>query len=1541
MSHPSRPRTLSPAERRRRSFLIEQVTLLEDRQLLAPFVSLFPRQATLFGTATTVAPTTTQAVQVTDILTGTLQAAFPSAAPLTSVGLFAPSSDFGGDIVRIRSGPGGDFGKGVYAISRGAGSNAGAINRPGVIYRVDSATGKASVFFDLNTVVSKLPVPSTDASNSVGASTGLVNWYDISFDPEGYFDGRPSLFVSSVDRSDPNKNAIYRIAPDGTFLGAFATFSAGQAAGRFTSNPTAILVPPTEQQSFLRGLVAGSGSAGAIANQTFSAFFFDANAYRPGQNLSTLTTATLPFGISQTGLTFGPQTGLVSANIDYISPVFSTFTDFGTPNGGGLLGSTGFSGIQGLGGEFPINNGIFPLATDIGVDVVDRTPAISTNFRRFEDIGFDYYGYFSQGVTLTTTTGTAGGGAPGGGGSGGGTTAGNGAFFTFNNLAFAGSLFAADLGTGLSVALTPPGAPAGTPPTLIPVQGPGTASVTLNGPTVVPGGNLGGRIVRISPNGVVTNFAENFNTSGALGSQSFIDSSLSLTFSADGTTLYVADNDGIWQFKSVASLASSTSGSVIGLNDLRTLGIPYEGQNTAVAVVDTGVDGLTTNFRGRVTTGTSIVTNTPGNRDTAASVANSTTNGGTGGAGGTGGGGAGGAGGTTNGNTGGTSIGISFNGHGTLIAGVIAELVPQTTIVPVNVFAPFLAVGGSSAATGGGAGGGAGGGGNNTTSFSSNSNGLSTTQNIYDGLQYVATHPFVQDPVRPNRLVRVVATAMGFGSSETFVSEGDAYRRYPQEVIALKNQMSKLRKRGIAPIAAAGQFGAPFAAISSSLLGGGGGVGGGAGGGVGGGVGGGGGVGNNGLGFGNNNADNPNVGDVNGMALPAILNEVISVTGTIPFPFNTGPQGLPVSSPSMVNLGFVGIGFGPVLLFGNGAGIAGTGGTTTTGTGTTTTGAGNINQPSPINQLLAGNQPFPGTTGGANAGTGTGTGTGGGGGNNNNTNGLFAGIFITDRILAAANRSVTTDFAAPAVDVPTFRRRFAGDGGNSNALQEGGTSLAAGEVTGAYVLVQSALDYWSNLNKTGVTSDAYLTQPVGVNTLNFGPKAFRELKAYNNIDGINSILQWTAAPVSDPNDSLSESTPSQQLGSTAFPQYSRLSVSNAVAAIEGTVALQWLIKHNMLEVIDANHNGLITAQEVQTFVDTASASGLAEAGAMARLLGGTSRISAATTTDAGESPDQPDVLQRRFNFFDYVADGQLNGVVSIAQLKQEAHTLLPLPNSFSVVDRQRASVNGYLVDPSATRNFKALQHIQPSYQFVPKSAVAKYKGVSPAAFGVHRGETPSGLTFPVYELFSASRGQNRVNTATAAAKTTTPTPTSSNTPTTSSGHGGLTFNAPNTQVATTAVATPSPSQVPTLTTTPTTPTPVPTTTPTNLLTAIQALAASGIGQPSPASTSLKPASTTSGQAITPTATTPTTPAPAATTVLPTATPLAPGTVVTPVATTPATSASTTAATSVGSTTLQPSGGALVAQPRTKAAKTEKSKNVFVDAYTSIKKTFHL
>ena len=110
------------------------------------------------------------------------------------------------------------------------------------------------------------------------------------------------------------------------------------------------------------------------------------------------------------------------------------------------------------------------------------------------------------------------------------------------------------------------------------------------------------------------------------------------------------------------------------------------------------------------------------------------------------------------------------------------------------------------------------------------------------------------------------------------------------------------------------------------------------------------------------------------------------------------------------------------------------------------------------------------------------------------------------------------------------------------------------------------------------------------------------------------------------------------------------------------------------------------------------------------------------------------MLQRRFNFFDYAADGNLNGSVTISQLNMLSHNLLPSPDSFVIVDRQRASANGYLINPTAQRNYTDLQHILPQYQWVPKSALTRYRNISPAQFKVDRGVQP-GTTFPLYTLY--------------------------------------------------------------------------------------------------------------------------------------------------------------------------------------------------------------
>ena len=115
----------------------------------------------------------------------------------------------------------------------------------------------------------------------------------------------------------------------------------------FNINPTAILIPPVQDQSFLSGLIGGSGISSV--DGTFAALYFQSSSYSPGQVISN---STLPTGVSQTDLgepivsqqmpntagtivptsvITGPIVGLTAANTDYSSPIYSIFTDFGTP----------------------------------------------------------------------------------------------------------------------------------------------------------------------------------------------------------------------------------------------------------------------------------------------------------------------------------------------------------------------------------------------------------------------------------------------------------------------------------------------------------------------------------------------------------------------------------------------------------------------------------------------------------------------------------------------------------------------------------------------------------------------------------------------------------------------------------------------------------------------------------------------------------------------------------------------------------------------------------------------------------------------------------------------------------------------------------------------------------------------------------------------------------------------------------------------------------------------------------------------------------
>ena len=73
-----------------------------------------------------------------------------------------------------------------------------------------------------------------------------------------------------------------------------------------------------------------------------------------------------------------------------------------------------------------------------------------------------------------------------------------------------------------------------------------------------------------------------------------------------------------------------------------------------------------------------------------------------------------------------------------------------------------------------------------------------------------------------------------------------------------------------------------------------------------------------------------------------------------------------------------------------------------------------------------------------------------------------------------------------------------------------------------------------------------------------------------------------------------------------------------------------------------------------------------------------------------ENPDDPAAEQRRFNFFDYAADGQLNGSITMNELKMLSRILLPSPDAYAITDRQRASANGFLAGPDRPAQLRRL-----------------------------------------------------------------------------------------------------------------------------------------------------------------------------------------------------------------------------------------------------------
>ena len=190
----------------------------------------------------------------------------------------------------------------------------------------------------------------------------------------------------------------------------------GLSSLKFNISPTAILIPPVQDQSFLNGLIGGSGISST--GGTFAALYFQSSSYSPGQVISN---ASLPTGVSQTelGTTGGhrssptvrhgrrgrsgdrPDRRADRVQLRLHQPDLLGLHRFRHARCRRDPGAPGYSGVQGSDGELLIGDGITQPTTIPATGNTDTFGAVSTTFRRFESIAFDQYGYFSQSVGLT------------------------------------------------------------------------------------------------------------------------------------------------------------------------------------------------------------------------------------------------------------------------------------------------------------------------------------------------------------------------------------------------------------------------------------------------------------------------------------------------------------------------------------------------------------------------------------------------------------------------------------------------------------------------------------------------------------------------------------------------------------------------------------------------------------------------------------------------------------------------------------------------------------------------------------------------------------------------------------------------------------------------------------------------------------------------------------------------------------------------------------------------------------------------------------
>ena len=370
MSHPSRPRARGPAQRRPRTARLESILPLEDRQLLAPFVTVLPQIGDLHRRRRPTATPNLGTVAITNALpsqTGATNAltAFPEAAPLTSVSELTTRL-----VVRRRHRP--DRGRPrrrvrqrhLRHLARGRRQRhaSGRDQPPG--RDLPGRPGDRQVVGLLRPQHGHQPDSTrrrTAAANGLGTADRAGQLVRHHLRPRGLLRrqavdvrrlGRQRRPEQERDLPDRARRHVPRgvhpvhrqlaerrqadVQPDGDPGPAGRAADATSAAcsprpGRRdhrANGGTAIAAttvdrhvvtsatcrspprPPTSRQHPVRGPLLRLEPVHA----------------RPADQQHDL-----PPGVKQTGLTYGIETGLTAANTNYASLVYATFADFGTP----------------------------------------------------------------------------------------------------------------------------------------------------------------------------------------------------------------------------------------------------------------------------------------------------------------------------------------------------------------------------------------------------------------------------------------------------------------------------------------------------------------------------------------------------------------------------------------------------------------------------------------------------------------------------------------------------------------------------------------------------------------------------------------------------------------------------------------------------------------------------------------------------------------------------------------------------------------------------------------------------------------------------------------------------------------------------------------------------------------------------------------------------------------------------------------------------------------------------------------------------------